>query len=142
MEDMNSFACKGNRTCVDSDNTYGYLCKCFHGYKGNPYLSNGCQDECEILQPCNGTCLNLLGSYNCSCPEGFVGDGWKNGTACTRPIHDKSPVNFALGIGFAFIALLLGIALLLLMLRQRQIGKLRQKYFLQNAFGANKKISR
>ncbi|KAK8567014.1 hypothetical protein V6N13_110093 [Hibiscus sabdariffa] len=134
MEDMNSFACKGNSTCVDSDNTSGYLCKCFDGYEGNPYLSNGCQDidECETIKPCSGNCHNLLGSYNCSCPVGYGGNGWKNGTACTPPTHEKSPVNYALGIGFAFTAVLLGIALLLLMLRQRQIGKLRQKYFLQN----------
>ncbi|KAE8735098.1 gibberellin 20 oxidase 2 [Hibiscus syriacus] len=133
-EDMNSFACKENSICVDSEDTYGYLCNCLDGYQGNPYLSNGCQDinECETLQPCNGTCYNLAGSYNCSCPEGFEGDGWKNGTGCTRPIHDTSPLNVALGIGFGFVAILLGIALLLLMLRQRQIVKLRQKYFLQN----------
>ncbi|GMI89556.1 wall-associated kinase 2 [Hibiscus trionum] len=111
IEDMNSFACKGNSTCVDSENTYGYLCKCFHGYEGTLTSLMVAKVNIPILSAC---------------------DGWKNGTACIRPIHDKSPLNFALGIGFAFIALLLGIALLLLMLRQRQIGKLRQKYFLQN----------
>ncbi|XVF37027.1 hypothetical protein REPUB_Repub19eG0110200 [Reevesia pubescens] len=136
-KDTKNFACKENSECVDSENTSdsGYIYKCSDGYEGNPYLSNGCQDidECETLNPCNGTCHNLLGSYNCSCLKGFAGDGWKNGTGCTRPAtNNKSPLNIILGIGIGFFALLLGITLLYLMLRQRQIAKLREKYFQQN----------
>ncbi|XVF37040.1 hypothetical protein REPUB_Repub19eG0111400 [Reevesia pubescens] len=108
-KDTKNFACKENSECVDSENTSdsGYICKCSDGYEGNPYLSNsnGCQDinECETLKPCNGTCDNLLGSYNCSCPKGFVGDGWKNGTGCTRPAtNNKSPLNVILGTQWSF----------------------------------------
>ncbi|XVF37034.1 hypothetical protein REPUB_Repub19eG0110900 [Reevesia pubescens] len=103
-KDTKNFACKENSKCVDSENTSGsgYICKCFDGYEGNPYLSNsnGCQDidECKTLNPCNVTFHNLLGSYNCSCPKGFAGDGWKNGTGCTRPaINNKSLLIIVLG---------------------------------------------
>ncbi|KAF9687150.1 hypothetical protein SADUNF_Sadunf02G0063900 [Salix dunnii] len=41
-------ACQGNSTCYDPDNGIGYLCRCLDGYRGNPYLPNGCLDidEC------------------------------------------------------------------------------------------------
>ncbi|XVE80798.1 hypothetical protein DITRI_Ditri15bG0009100 [Diplodiscus trichospermus] len=134
--DPKNYACKENSYCEDPENGPGYLCKCLDGYRGNPYLSesDGCQDidECETLKPCNGTCQNLSGSYNCSCPEGFEGDGTKDGTGC-RPLNNKSsPINIFLGIGIGFIALLLGITLLYLMVRQRQIAKLKERYFRQN----------
>jgi len=35
-------ACQGNSTCYDPDSGYGYLCRCLDGYRGNPYLPNGC----------------------------------------------------------------------------------------------------
>ncbi|XP_017981899.1 PREDICTED: putative wall-associated receptor kinase-like 16 [Theobroma cacao] len=139
-KDIDNFACTENSNCVDSEISSGsYICKCFEGFEGNPYLSNGCQDidECETLEPkpCNMTCHNFPGSYNCSCPEGFQGDGWNNGTGCSRPISPikkRSLTNIVLGSGIGFFALLLGITLLYLILKQRQIAKLREKYFQQN----------
>ncbi|CAL5333158.1 unnamed protein product [Camellia sinensis] len=59
-------------------------------------------DECNILSPCNMTCINLPGKYNCSCPDGYEGDGLKNGTGCNPiPVPDnRLPlINIALGKG-------------------------------------------
>lgn len=49
-------------------------------------------DECADpnTNPCNGTCTNLPGSFNCSCPHGYEGDGTKNGSGC-RARNSKSP---------------------------------------------------
>ena len=39
-----SYACKAeNSECVESNHGVGYLCKCLPGFRGNPYLVNGCQ---------------------------------------------------------------------------------------------------
>ncbi|MBA0582442.1 hypothetical protein Gorai_024589 [Gossypium raimondii] len=92
--DVDNYACKQNSDCVDPENGRGYLCKCLHGFQSNPYLSYGCQDinECETLKPCSGTCHNLPGSYNCSCPKGFEGDGRKKGTGCNPKVKPHFPI--------------------------------------------------
>ncbi|KAI3996141.1 hypothetical protein MKX01_031495 [Papaver californicum] len=41
-----TFACLDNSLCINLDYIPGYRCTCSKGYKGNPYLSPGCQGMC------------------------------------------------------------------------------------------------
>ena len=39
-----NYVCGGNSTCIDLNSTLsGYHCQCRDGYRGNPYLKDGCQ---------------------------------------------------------------------------------------------------
>ncbi|XWS08039.1 hypothetical protein CRYUN_Cryun41cG0043200 [Craigia yunnanensis] len=133
-----NYACKQNSYCTDPENGPGYTCKCLDGFQGNPYLSHGCQDinECDTLKPCNGTCYNVPGSYNCSCPEGYEGDGKKNGTGCSpkvMPHRQSFPILLvALGVGVSLLSSLLCSSWVYLGLRQRKFTKMKQKNFQQN----------
>ncbi|XVF39227.1 hypothetical protein PTKIN_Ptkin01aG0018800 [Pterospermum kingtungense] len=130
-KDTTNFACKENSTCVDSEDG-GYWCKCINGYEGNPYL-NGCQDinECDqTVKPCVGTCHNLPGGYNCLCPKGYEGDGKINGTRCKKLKGSRNTL--VLSTICSILGLILAILLFYLMDKQRQISKLKEKYFLQN----------
>ncbi|MFQ6657886.1 hypothetical protein Gotur_027373 [Gossypium turneri] len=127
----------------DPENGPGYLCKCNPGFQGNPYLSYGCRDidECETQKPCYefGTCHNTPGSYNCSCPEGFEGDGRKNGTGC-RPIfkpqdRESFPilvVTLGIGLSIGLLFLIAGLWWFYKRLQRRKYIKLKQKLFERN----------
>ncbi|KAM0072002.1 putative wall-associated receptor kinase, galacturonan-binding domain-containing protein [Helianthus debilis subsp. tardiflorus] len=41
--------CGSNTYCVDLTNSLGYNCRCRKGYKGNPYLPNGCQGNFQVI---------------------------------------------------------------------------------------------
>ncbi|MFQ6646574.1 hypothetical protein Gotur_019678 [Gossypium turneri] len=121
----------------------GYLCECNDGFQGNPYLSNGCQDidECETLKPCTkiGTCHNTPGSYNCSCPHGFKGDGRKNGTGCRRIFKPQNSERFRIlavaldvGLSLGILFLIVGVWWLYKILQRRKYIKLKQKLFERN----------
>ncbi|KAL7263016.1 hypothetical protein ACSBR1_001228 [Camellia fascicularis] len=43
-----SFACGNNTTCYDFEDVGGYFCKCLSGYKGNPYLLDGCRGSYTV----------------------------------------------------------------------------------------------
>ncbi|KAK9004958.1 hypothetical protein V6N11_042408 [Hibiscus sabdariffa] len=133
--DPQNYACKENTTCIDPENGSGYLCKCVNGFQGNPYLSYGCQDinECDTLKPCSRICHNLVGSYNCSCPEGFEGDGRRTGTGCSPKAKPQFPIlAVTLGICISLLFSLLCCSWVYLGVRQRKLSKLKQHNFQQN----------
>ncbi|KAK8276741.1 hypothetical protein V6Z11_D10G221000 [Gossypium hirsutum] len=141
--DPKNYACKQNSACIDPESGPGYLCKCNDGFQGNPYLSNGCQDidECETLKPCTkiGTCHNTPGSYNCSCPHGFKGDGRKNGTGCRRIFKPQNSERFRIlavaldvGLSLGILFLIVGVWWLYKILQRRKYIKLKQKLFERN----------
>ncbi|KAI6689481.1 hypothetical protein NL676_026309 [Syzygium grande] len=78
-KDPASFACKAHSECFDFADVPGCRCNCSSGYGGNPYLGCVDIDECANPEnyPCWGICHNLDGSYACSCPKGYHGDGKK-----------------------------------------------------------------
>ncbi|KAK4418906.1 Wall-associated receptor kinase [Sesamum alatum] len=98
---VNDFTCRENSICTDSDTRLGgYRCSCFEGYDGNPYLEPGCKDknECES-SPCDpqGTCTNTPDSFICSCPQGFIGDGKKDGRGCVKQTSPFPAMKLSLG---------------------------------------------
>ncbi|KAM0953544.1 putative protein kinase RLK-Pelle-WAK family [Dioscorea sansibarensis] len=132
------FACRVNTRCFNSTNGPGYRCSCLPGYQGNPYLPvnpDGCRDidECASDQKthnCSMLCVNTPGSYYCSCPRGYYGDGKINGTACTKK---SKLLQLVLGCALgSFFFLMVGIWLSCWALRNRRINKLREKFFEQN----------
>nr|GLL40452.1 putative wall-associated receptor kinase-like 16 [Ipomoea trifida] len=112
--------CQGNTTCVPFEGPdNGYRCACEKGYEGNPYLHPGCLDidECadDRQNDCsskNATCLNTLGSYNCTCKEGYIDDGK--------------------GVALGMIVLLIAGFSLYLAHRRRKSAQMKEKFFREN----------
>ncbi|KAL6332300.1 hypothetical protein AAG906_004862 [Vitis piasezkii] len=137
----------GNISCHEAERRedyacLGYKCKCLPGYRGNPYLQNGCQDvnECEELKNkiiCHkiANCKNKPGNYSCICPDGYHGDATKFGNGCI-PVKGKLPVPLivSLGIGIAVgLLILLAIAFWLYKrLEKRKKDILKRKFFDEN----------
>ncbi|XP_062094666.1 wall-associated receptor kinase 2-like [Humulus lupulus] len=119
-----SYVCGDNSDCHYLENGGGYGCRCLEGYKGNPYLKNGCLDINECLEPekykCS-RCQNTMGGYKCKCPLGMHGDG-KNGN-CR-------------GFSFTTIATVIGASIFLviiaLLLFYDYNRRKREKIFKQN----------
>jgi hypothetical protein len=43
-KNLSNYACMANNSkCYNPTDRPGYLCKCIHGYRGNPYIHDGCQ---------------------------------------------------------------------------------------------------
>ncbi|XP_041012314.1 wall-associated receptor kinase 2-like [Juglans microcarpa x Juglans regia] len=134
--------CGGNSSCDNPPNgVAGYRCKCKEGYDGNPYLPHGCQDinECQLRKPaCNATakCTNIEGSFTCTCPDGYEGDGKIDGTGCSRPkasgSHAKIIIIALIAISIGLIVLFVGGSSLYCGLKRRKLFKLKEKFFQQN----------
>ncbi|KAL2237023.1 UNVERIFIED_CONTAM: Wall-associated receptor kinase-like 2 [Sesamum indicum] len=129
--------CAGESVCVDPGTTIGgYRCNCSRGYQGNPYLSPGCQDinECKF-NPCHpkAICINLPGSFNCSCPPNYLGDGAKYGSGCiSLPPPNKTALYAGLLIGSGLFILLAVSLWLCKVLRRRRAKQLKQSIFKRN----------
>lgn len=64
------------------------------------YLMLALADIDECTDPnnlCEKICINIPGGYNCSCPDGFFGDGRKNGRGCIAKNSQFPLVKFSLG---------------------------------------------
>ncbi|KAG2622812.1 hypothetical protein PVAP13_3KG012300, partial [Panicum virgatum] len=83
---------------------------CDKGYRGNPYLPNGCQDinECKLRHKykCFGNCINLPGKFLCECPEGTAGDPSKQ-NGCLPPHDLDTGLIIGLGAGSGGILMVL-----------------------------------
>nr|POE65814.1 wall-associated receptor kinase 5 [Quercus suber] len=132
-----NYICGGNSTCIDLKNRSGYRCQCRDGYRGNPYLKDGCQDinECDIKEPNNCTsnqfCVNDVGSYHCLCLEGYHLDG----KACVP--NQAAPklslaISLTIGISIGLLLLFVGGSWIYWGLRKKKLIKLREKFFQQN----------
>ncbi|KAA8538490.1 hypothetical protein F0562_028139 [Nyssa sinensis] len=142
QKDQTSYACVDKKSkCYEPDNTTsgsGYRCNCPEGYRGNPYLPDGCQDidECaEGLHKCKKDCNNTVGNYRCPCPPGYRGDDRKDGEGCkdidecADPSLNKCKKN-CLAIGIT--GLLVGISWLYLGFKKRKLDNIRKTFFEQN----------
>nr|GME18458.1 wall-associated receptor kinase 2-like [Ipomoea batatas] len=115
VQNRSGYACQENSYCVDSGTGMGgYICRCIDGYEGNPYQSPGCTDVDECKDPekntCELECINIQGSFKCSCLEGYYGDG--------------------IGLGvFALVAIATSLCYII---KKKNRAKMRLKFFEQN----------
>ncbi|XP_047940211.1 wall-associated receptor kinase 5-like isoform X2 [Salvia hispanica] len=141
VKDQAKFVCQDNSDCVDFDATLGgYLCNCSKGYKGNPYLNPGCQDIDECADNTTNTCVsnsiceNDVGTFHCSCPIGYIGDGKKDGTGCIQkpPSKTKMIIFIGVGSGLGFVLIFLVVYGLYKLLQKRKNEMVKEKFFKQN----------
>ncbi|KAF4376938.1 hypothetical protein F8388_022654 [Cannabis sativa] len=102
--------------CVNSNSSNGYLCRCLPGFIGNPYHPKGCQDidECKGENPCiNGNCINVNGSFKCSCLKGY------------KRVNESETTCGLLSLIAISIMLYWGV-------RKRKLIMLKEKFFEQN----------
>ncbi|KAF3943220.1 hypothetical protein CMV_030198 [Castanea mollissima] len=133
---ITTFSCKGNSACSDLKTRSGYQCKCKEGYRGNPYLPNGCEDINECVDPTLNSCIsaencvNTEGSYHCRCPKWHHGKGRKDGEGCDADL--LLVLKIAIGFGISFLMMIVGSSWLYLVLKKRKLIRLKEKFFKQN----------
>ncbi|XP_068716558.1 fibropellin-1-like isoform X4 [Montipora foliosa] len=68
--------CQNGGVCQSGYTDKGYRCVCLPGFTSDQCEQDidecsGDKNNCDL----NAICTNIEGSYNCTCKEGFVGDG-------------------------------------------------------------------
>ncbi|CAO2046698.1 unnamed protein product [Urochloa humidicola] len=139
-QNMSSFACRSvNSSCQDVTHGkifMGYRCNCSSGYKGNPYIHDGCQDidECSHPNSCNGICRNIPGSYKCTpCPHGREFDSTKR--RCVTSTKQRNLLlgtAIGTGCGLGFIVIALGVTVLANKWKRGIQKRIRRAYFKKN----------
>ncbi|RCV12081.1 hypothetical protein SETIT_2G240200v2 [Setaria italica] len=130
-----SYACIADKSeCVDTTNR-GYRCKCLDGYRGNPYVEDGCTDIDECLEntmnPCTrsgGTCLNTQGNFTCLCPSGkqMISD------MCMANQKSSFWVMPVVGASVGLVVLIVTITCAYLTQQRRKLQHIKQRYFQQH----------
>jgi len=101
IEDINACEtnfCVDNITCFDlqPDDATAAICNCSSGFHGNGIRldlagGTGCTNFDSCLTEAQGVCASSAictdfpppsNGFNCSCPEGYTGDGYVAGTGC------------------------------------------------------------
>ncbi|KAK1416331.1 hypothetical protein QVD17_32120 [Tagetes erecta] len=75
-------------------------------------------------------CVDTDGSYMCTCPKGFSGDGRRDGTGCTA--DQSTLIKIVVGVSASAIFLLIFVTCLYLILKKRKLVMLKEKFFKQN----------
>lgn len=94
---VNNGGCEHNCTSLAAGD--GYVCQCRDGFRVSPRDQLSCQDidECVMgLHHCPQRCLNVKGSYKCSCDASFVDTSQSRGHTC-KPRAGKTTLLFAVG---------------------------------------------
>ncbi|THG10447.1 hypothetical protein TEA_003245 [Camellia sinensis var. sinensis] len=134
---LKSYECGENSDCYESKNGPGFVCKCRIGYKGNPYLSDGCQDikECEDpkLNMCEqkNECVDRPPrNYTCSCPEGYHSDGRTDRKGCIA--NQFLAIQIAVGFAIGALVVLVSSSWLYWIFKKIKLIMLKEKFFRQN----------
>ncbi|PNT64777.1 hypothetical protein BRADI_4g32830v3 [Brachypodium distachyon] len=132
-KNTSTYACvSSNSACLNSTNEPGYLCKCLDGYRGNPYITDGCQDidEChdENADRCRfGLCENTPGNYTCSCYPG----NYLMGGVCV-PAASSFPEKTIAGTTVGLVIFVIAVACACLIRERRKLQNMKQNYFRQH----------
>ncbi|KAF7816783.1 putative wall-associated receptor kinase-like 16 [Senna tora] len=135
-EARSDYACTSNTRCVDSNDGFGYNCRCLDGFEGNPYHPDGCHDvdECvESTHNCTSqeNCRNTFGTFECFCPLGYSGNG-TSAARCQAPLSKNSLTMVLIGVSVGVVVLCVGLSWMYLVYQKRKLMKLKQKFFRLN----------